>query len=160
MSDPRIIAIALDEGTIPTRSAEVEREREVAAVDIIAGNRFAPRRPMERGMGGPYCVVLRVADGRLAIDIADADGRPAETVLLGLSRFRRTIREYFAIFDSYQQAVASGQAAQVETIDMARRGLHNAAAEQLKDGLEGKVDLDFDTARRLFTLIAALHFRG
>ena len=161
MGDPRIMDIALDEQTILSRSGEVERERLVAIHDLLAGNHFAPCRPIEAGHGGPYRVTLRVEDGRLGIDIADADARPLETIILGLHRFRRPIRDYFAICGSYYKALGEQAGpAQIETIDMARRGIHNAAAELLVESLEGKVGIDFDTARRLFTLIAALHIRG
>ena len=160
MADPRIIAIALDEDTIQSRNAEIGRELMVAVADLIAGNRFAPVRPMEHGHGGPYRVTLRVQDGRLAIDIADVDGHALETIILGLARFRRPIRDYFLMCQSYYRALDNAQPAQVETIDMARRGIHNEAAELLAECLKGKAEIDFDTARRLFTLVAALHIRG
>ena len=124
------------------------------------GPQFAPKRPLKHGQGGPYRVRLRVEEGRLAIEIADTDGAPLVTVILGLARFRRPIKDYFAICDSYYQAVAQSNPAQIETIDMARRGIHNGAAELLVECLDGKIALDFDTARRLFTLIAALNIRG
>ena len=160
MADPRIIAIALDEDTIQSRNAEIGRELMVAVADLIAGNRFAPVRPMARGYDGPYRVTLRVQDGRLAIDIADEQNHALETIILGLARFRRPIRDYFLMCQSYYQALDNAQPAQIETIDMARRGIHNEAAELLVDCLKGKAEIDFDTARRLFTLVAALHIRG
>ena len=160
MADPRIIAIALDEDTIQSRNAEIGRELMVAVADLIAGNHFAPTRPKARGFDGPYRVTLRVQDGRLAIDIADADSQALETIILGLARFRRPIRDYFAMCQSYYRALDNAQPAQIETIDMARRGIHNEAAELLTECLAGKAEIDFDTARRLFTLVAALHIRG
>jgi uncharacterized protein (UPF0262 family) len=161
MADPRIIAIDLDGDTLPTRARDADREREVAILDLLAGNRFEPARPIANGFTGPYRVGLRVEEGRLAIDIADADGQPLETIILGLHRFRRPIKDYFAILDSYFKALGEqAQPTQIETIDMARRGIHNGAAELLMECLEDKVALDFDTARRLFTLITALHIRG
>ncbi|WP_404714374.1 UPF0262 family protein [Sphingomonas sp. MMS24-J13] len=161
MADPRIIAIDLDGETLSPRAPEAAREREVAIQDLLAGNRFEPARPTKKGFGGPYRVKLRVEEGRLAIDISDADGQPLETIVLGLHRFRRPIKDYFAILDSYFKALGEqAQPAQIETIDMARRGIHNGAAELLTECLEGKVAMDFDTARRLFTLITALHIRG
>ena len=99
-------------------------------------------------------------DGRLALKIADADNEILEELVLGLGRFRRPIREYFAICDSYYQAIRKATAAEIETIDMARRGIHNSAAELLLERLEGKVETDFATARRLFTLICVLHIKG
>ena len=160
MADPRIIAIDLDEDTILARNPDVERERQVAIRDLLAGNSFEPRRPIQAGHGGPYRVRLRVEEGRLAIEVGDERGGPLETIMLGLSRFRRPIREYFAICDSHARALAQANPAQIETIDMARRGLHNDGATLLTECLDRKIALDFDTARRLFTLIAALHIRG
>ena len=98
--------------------------------------------------------------GLLALVIADADGGPLETIVLGLGRFRRPIRDYFAICDSYYQAIRRATAQEIETIDMARRGVHNEAADLLLERLDGKVETDFATARRLFTLICVLHIRG
>ena len=103
---------------------------------------------------------LAVRDGRLAMDISDAQDNPLETLLIGLARFRRPIREYFAICDSYYQAIRKATPAEIETIDMARRGIHNSSAELLVERLEGKVETDFATARRLFTLICVLHIKG
>jgi len=160
MPDPRIIAIELDAETMAARSDTAEAEREVAIRDLLATNHFAPKRPIARGHVGPYRVRLRIEESRLAIDIADEADAHLETIGLGLTRFRRPLKEYFAIYESYVRAVAQGNPAQIEPIDMARRGLHNSGAELLTDCLDGKVALDFDTARRLFTLISVLHFRG
>ena len=161
MADPRIIAIELDDDTFPTRAIAVDRERQVAIHDLLVDNRFEPRRPTERGYTGPYRVKLRVEEGRLAIDIAHPDNILLETIKLGLTRFRRPIKDYFAICESYFRALGEQQQpAQIETIDMARRGIHNDGAELLMDCLENKVTIDFETARRLFTLITALHLRG
>ncbi|MFV0625052.1 UPF0262 family protein [Sphingomonas sp. ac-8] len=160
MADPRIIDVSLDERTILWRSSDVEQERRIAIYDLLEGNRFAPQRVHADGYAGPYRVRLRVDDGRLAIDIRRADDSPLETLVLGLAKFRRPIRDYFAICDSYYQAIRQATPQQIETIDMARRGLHNDAAELLIERLQGKIDIDFDTARRLFTLICVLHIRG
>lgn len=158
--DRRISHITLDEKTIIWRSADIEQERRIAIFDLLEGNYFAPQRPQADGYIGPYRVELRVEEGRLGIDISREDGTHVETHVLGMGRFRRPIRDYFAICDSYFQAVKTATPQQIETIDMARRGIHNEAAELLKTALEGKVDLDFDTARRLFTLICVLHIKG
>lgn len=160
MADPRIIDVSLDERTILWRNADVEQERRIAIYDLLEGNRFAPQRVHGDGYAGPYRVRLRVEDGRLAIDIRRADDTPLETLVLGLARFRRPIRDYFAICDSYYQALRQATPQQIETIDMARRGLHNEGAELLIERLSGKIEIDFDTARRLFTLICVLHIRG
>ena len=156
----RIAHIALDEETILWRNADVEEERRVAIYDLIEENTFRPVRSAERGAKGPYRLKLAVQDGRLAMEIADKEGAVLETLLIGLARFRRPIREYFAICDSYYQAIRKATPAEIETIDMARRGLHNTAAELLVERLEGKVETDFATARRLFTLICVLHIKG
>ncbi|WP_443971643.1 UPF0262 family protein [Sphingobium sp. CR28] len=160
MADPRIIDIVLDEKTIIWRSADIEQERRIAIFDILEDNRFAPVRQHPDGYAGPYKVFLRVDDGRLAIEIKRADDTPLEAIILGLGRFRRPIRDYFAICDSYFQAIRLASPQQIETVDMARRATHNQAAEMLRERLEGKIDIDFDTARRLFTLICVLHIKG
>lgn len=156
----RIAHIALDQDTILWRNADVEQERRVAIYDLIEENTFKPLRAAERGHLGPYRLRLSVPEGRLALAISDMDDRPVETLVLGLARFRRPIREYFAICDSYYQAIRKATPAEIETIDMARRAIHNNAAELLLERLEGKVETDFPTARRLFTLICVLHIKG
>lgn len=158
--DHRIAHIELDEATIIWRSADVEQERRIAIYDLIEENSFKPLRAAERGATGPYRLTLAVADGRLALSIADAEDRLLEQLILGLARFRRSIKDYFAICDSYYQAIRKATAAEIETIDMARRAIHNRAAELLLETLEGKIATDFATARRLFTLICVLHIRG
>ena len=160
MSDPRIINVELDEATILWRNADIEQERRIAIYDLIEDNTFKPLRAWNAGYTGPYRLKLAVNDGRLAMDIADAEDNPLESLVLGLGRFRRPIREYFAICDSYYQAIRKATAQEIETIDMARRGVHDQAAELLVERLEGKVETDFPTARRLFTLICVLHIRG
>ena len=156
----RIISIELDEGSIVWRNADVEQERRVAIFDLIEENKFVPQRGHPDGYAGPYRLKLRVEDGRLIFEIAREDHSPLEAIILGLGRFRRPIRDYFAICDSYYQAIKTSTAQQIETVDMARRGLHNEAAEMLMDRLDGKIAVDFDTARRLFTLICVLHIKG
>jgi uncharacterized protein (UPF0262 family) len=160
MADPRIIDVSLDEHTVLRRNADIEQERKVALFDLLHENHFKPLRPAKDSYEGPYKVGLRVEEGRLAIDINRADDTHIETIGLGMMRFRRPIKDYFAICDSYYQAVRQHSPQQIETIDMARRGLHNEAAEMLQERLDGKIELDFDTARRLFTLICVLHIRG
>ena len=156
----RIAHISLDDETILWRNADVEQERRVAIYDLIDENCFKPLRAVENGHGGPYRLHLSVQDGRLAMAIQNMEEQPLETLLIGLARFRRPIREYFAICDSYYQAIRKATPAEIETIDMARRGIHNDAAELLLERLEGKIETDFPTARRLFTLICVLHIRG
>ena len=154
MPEPRIIAIELDEGTIIHRNEDVERERQVAIFDLLEQNHF-----VAVGHEGPFRILLRIEDDRLAIDLRNADDAPLETLRIGLARFRRPIRNYFAICESYFDAVRSNGTRSVETVDMARRGLHNEAAELLIECLKDRIEMDFDTARRLFTLICVLHIR-
>lgn len=160
MADPRITHIELDEATILWRNADIEQERRIAIFDLIEDNVFKPVRAFAAGHEGPYQLRLSVRDGRLLMEIADEAGAQLETLVLGLARFRRPIREYFAICESYYQAIRKATPQEIETIDMARRGVHNEAAEMLVERLEGKIDTDFPTARRLFTLICVLHIRG
>ncbi|MDP8914373.1 MAG: UPF0262 family protein [Pseudomonadota bacterium] len=154
MAEPRIIDIELDDRTIIRRNDDVEQERKIAIFDLLEGNHFDPA-----GHEGPFRILLRVEDNRLAIDIKDEAGNPLNTIRLGLARFRRPIRDYFAICDSYYKAIRSDTPHRIESVDMARRAVHNEAADLLKECLDGKIDLDFDTARRLFTLICVLHIR-
>lgn len=156
----RIAAIHLDESTILWRNPDVEQEREIALRDLVADNCFTPLRAVEHGHKGPWSLQLSVIEGRLAIAIADADGVDAGVIGLGLARFRRVVREYFAICDSYYKAVRKASAQEIETIDMARRAIHDRATRHLQEALEGKVDCDANTARRLFTLICVLHIRA
>ena len=160
MADPRIIDVRLDERTILWRNADIEQERRVAIFDLLESNHFAPERQHPDGYAGPYRITLGVEEGRLAIRIDRADGSPLETLILALGRFRRPIKDYFAVCDSYYQAIRAATPQQIETVDMARRGIHNEAADLLKERLEGKIQVDFDTARRLFTLLCVLHIRG
>ncbi len=160
MADPRIIAVELDEGSIGWRSADIDQERRIAIFDLIEQNHFAPQRVHADGYAGPYRIKLQTEEGRLGIHIHREDGAHLETLVLALGRFRRPIKDYFAICDSYYQAIRRATPQQIETVDMARRGVHNEAAEMLRERLEGKIEVDFDTARRLFTLICVLYLRG
>ena len=154
MGEPRIIDIELDERSILRRNADIEHERRVAIFDLLEKNHFDAS-----GHEGPFRVKLRVEDNRLAIDLEDEAGAPLDTIRMGLGRFRRPIRDYFAVCDAYFKAVRSEHPRGIEAIDMARRGLHNDSAELLRECLAGRIDLDFDTARRLFTLICVLHIK-
>jgi uncharacterized protein (UPF0262 family) len=154
MADPRIIDIELDERTIIRRSDEIEQEKKVAIFDLLEGNFFKPA-----GHEGPFRLLLKIEDTRLAIELGNEEGERLETIRLGLARFKRPVRDYFAICESYFKAVRSDLPRGLEAIDMARRSIHNEAAELLRECLGGKVEMDFDTARRLFTLICVLHIK-
>lgn len=160
MTDHRISNIDLDDATILWRNADIEQERRVAIFDLIEENSFKPVRAAAAGYDGPWHLMLSVQDGRLAMVVRDEAGNPVETLMLGLARFRRPIREYFAICNSYYQAIRKASAQEIETIDMARRAIHDSSARLLLERLEGKVESDFPTARRLFTLICVLHIKG
>jgi uncharacterized protein (UPF0262 family) len=160
MADPRIIDVTLDERTILWRSADIEQERRIAIFDLVEENSFAPQRAYPDGYAGPYRIALSVQEGRLGLEIKRDDDSHLETLILGLARFRRPIKDYFAICDSYFQAIRNATAQQIETIDMARRGIHDEAARLLIERLEGKIAIDFATARRLFTLICVLHIKA
>lgn len=156
----RIDAITLDEATVIARSADIEKEREIALRDLVADNLFMPMRAMEEGHEGPWSVHLAVIDGMLAWHIKDSSGVEAGTIGLGMARMRRTIRDYFGICDSYYKALRRASAQEIETVDMARRGIHDRGTRHLLDALDGKVETDFATARRLFTLICVLQIRA
>lgn len=154
MTDPRIIDVQLDERTIIRRNDDIERERQVAIFDLLEANHFGPK-----SHEGPFRILLRIEDDRIAIDLKDEADRPLETIRLGLARFRRPIRDYFAICESYFKAVRSDASKGLEMVDVARRALHNEAAELLQHCLKDRIAMDFDTARRLFTLICVLHIK-
>ncbi|MEO6388564.1 MAG: UPF0262 family protein [Croceibacterium sp.] len=159
-SPDHIAELTLDEATLLRRSPAVEQEREVALRDLASDNVFRPIRSAEGGLSGPWTLRLAVEEGRLALAIRDGAGAEAETLGLGLARFRRVVREYFAICDSYYKALRKTSPQEIETLDMARRAIHDRGTRQLLDALEGKVETDFATARRLFTLICVLHIRS
>ena len=160
MADHRIKDITLDERTIMWRNADVEQERRIAIFDLLEENSFQPKRDYPDDYAGPYLLNLGVEEGRLVLAVSREDGSALETLILSLGTLRRPIKDYFAICDSYYDAIRNATPAQIETVDMARLGIHNDAAELLKERLEGKIHVDFTTARRLFTLICVLHIRG
>jgi uncharacterized protein (UPF0262 family) len=160
MSDNRIARITLDEGTILRRSADIEEERAVAIRDLEADNTFTPVRAAARGQQGPWSLHLSVAGSGLALALRDGKDEDAGTIGLGLARFRRDVREYFAICDSYYKAMRKASAKEIETLDMARRAIHDRGTRALLEALEDKVETDFATARRLFTLICVLHIKA
>jgi uncharacterized protein (UPF0262 family) len=160
-SDPdkpsqRLVKITLDEGSIGRSSPDIEHERAVAIYDLIEDNTFAP---VDHD-GGPYALHLAISEGRLVFDIRLADGAPLMAHLLSLTPLRRIVKDYFLICDSYYKAIRTATPSQIEAIDMGRRGLHNEGSDLLMERLKEKVEVDHDTARRLFTLICVLHWKG
>ena len=152
----RIINITLDERSVLRRSAEVEHERQVAIYDLLEGNTFRPAGDFT----GPYHLHLSIEENRLLFDIQDERETPLSTVTLPLLPFRRIVRDYFGVCESYFEAIKTASPARIEAIDMGRRGLHNEGSELLRERLGERIEIDFDTARRLFTLICVLHIRG
>jgi uncharacterized protein (UPF0262 family) len=155
-STRRLVKITLDEGSIGRSSQDIEHERAVAIYDLIEDNSFAP---VDHD-GGPYALHLAITENRLVFDIRQQDGTPLMAHLLSLTPFRKIVKDYFMICDSYYKAIRTATPTQIEAIDMGRRGLHNEGSELLKERLKEKIDVDFDTARRLFTLICVLHWKG
>ncbi|RME63074.1 MAG: UPF0262 family protein [Alphaproteobacteria bacterium] len=155
----RLVEVTLDERTIIYRNADVEQERRVAIFDLLEENYFEPVAPLPGDYVGPFRLRLRIAEGRLAFDLAREDGAALDSLVLALTPFRRLIRDYFAVCESYFQAIKTASPSQIEAIDMGRRGLHNEASTLLKERLADKIRVDFKTARRLFTLICVLHIK-
>ncbi len=157
MPDPRIVAINLDERTVVRRSPEVEHERAVAIFDLLEDTRFA----LVGHEGGPTDLHLSIEDPqRLVLDIRHEDGAEVARITMSLTPFRRLIKDYFQICESYFDAIKRLSPSQIETIDMARRGLHNEGSDMLAERIREKIETDRPTARRLFTLICILHISG
>jgi uncharacterized protein (UPF0262 family) len=152
----RLTAVTLDEASLGSSSDEIEHERRVAIYDLIEENSF---RPTDHD-GGPYVLQLGITGARLVFDIRLADGTPVIAHMLSLAPFRRIVKDYFTICDSYYAAIRTATPDRIEAIDMARRALHDEGSNLVTERLKRKVDLDFDTARRLFTLITVLHWKG
>ena len=152
----RLVAVTLDEKTIGRSNPDVEHERAVAIYDLIEENSFAP----VGHDGGPYALRLSLSDNRLVFDIRLEDGKPVVAHHLSISRFRKIVKDYFLICDSYYAAIRTATPDRIEAIDMGRRGLHDEGSRILQDSIKRKLEVDFDTARRLFTLICVLHWKG
>ena len=151
----RIIDIALDEESVARRSPEVEHERAVALFDLLEENDFA----LVGSAPGPYRLHIGIFEQRLVFDVRDADDTKLRDIGLSLTPFRKVVKDYFLICESYYAAIKKLSPSQIEALDMGRRGLHNEGSELLRERLDGKIELDHDTARRLFTLICALHIK-
>ena len=151
-----LIKIHIDDSGLPTPTPEIEQERKVAVFDLLEDNSFSI--PRDDAPDGPYQLALSIRDRRLVFDVSTEDDTKAAEFHLSLSPFRQVVKDYFQICESYFDAVKKLPPSQIEAIDMARRGIHNEGARVLQDRLEGKVEIDNDTSRRLFTLICVLHF--
>ena len=152
----RLVSVKLDEASIGRGTPDQEHERSIAIYDLIETNNFA----IPGQEGGPYSLFVALHDKKLVFDIKDCEGCDVVTHILSLTPFRRLLRDYFMVCESYYAAIRTATPAQIEAIDMGRRGLHNEGAQLLADRLDGKIDCDFDTARRIFTLVTALHWKG
>jgi len=157
----RIVHINLDDANLPPPTAEIEQERRVAMFDLLEDNTFVlPERDGRAVPQGPYHLDLSIRDKRLVFDVNTEGAEKAAEFHLSLGPFRQVVKDYFQICESYFDAVKKLPPAQIETIDMARRGIHMEGSRVLQERLEGKAEIDIDTARRLFTLICVLHFGG
>ena len=152
----RLVSVTLDEASIGRSNPDVEHERTIAIYDLLEQNHFAP----VGHAGGPYALHLSINDNRLVFDIRLEDGTPVVAHLFSLSPLRRIVKDYYMICDSYYQAIRTATPDKIEAIDMGRRGIHNDGSNILMERLKDKVVVDHDTARRLFTLICVLHWKG
>jgi uncharacterized protein (UPF0262 family) len=157
----RLLEITLDDRGLPPPTPEIEQERRVAIFDLLEENRFALcARDGRRPAPGPYRLGLAIRERRLVFDLATESGEKAGEFHLSLTPFQRIVKDYFQICEAYVDAVKRLPAAQIEAIDMGRRGVHDEGGRVLLERLAGKVETDLPTARRLFTLICVLHFQG
>ena len=154
--DYRLSSITLDEASVVVRSRAIEQEREVAIYDLLEKNSFRP----EGSQGGPYQLILGLEESRLVMDVRLEDGSDHGRFLLSLMPLRKVVKDYFLICESYYKAIRTAPPHQIESLDMARKTLHDEGAVELQKRLEGKIETDFDTARRLFTLVCVLQMRG
>ncbi len=152
----RLVEITLDEKSVGRKSSDVEHERKVAIFDLLEDNVFA----LEGREEGPYSLLLSISENRLVFAVGDASRKPITSFMLSLSPFRTIVKDYFFVCESYYEAIKTAPPSRIEAFDMGRRGLHNEGSQLLMQRLEGKITTDFDTARRLFTLICALHWKG
>ena len=151
----RLVSIVIDETSLAAVTPDAEHERRVAIFDLLEGNVFELIEHEE----GPYALTLSVVDAKLVFSVRGENAAEARAIILSLTPFRKVIKDYFLICDSYYTAIRSATPSQIEAIDMGRRSLHNEGSDLLAQRLAGKVRIDHDTARRLFTLICALHVR-
>lgn len=152
----RLINIVLDEKTFVRRKPEVEHERAIAIYDLLEENHFR----LLGEFAGPYILKISLIDNRLRLDIESEGGYPLAEAFVAMAPFRGIVKDYFIMCESYYSAVKMLTPAQIEAIDMGRRGLHNEGSRMLADYLADKIEIDFVTARRLFTLVCVLHIRG
>lgn len=156
MKRKRLINAALDDASIARGTPDQEHERATALYDLIEENSFH----LPGHDGGPYLLVIGLHEAKLVFKISEENGADVVTHILSLTPFRRILKDYFFVCESYYSAIRTASPSQIEAIDMGRRGLHNEGAQILAERLAGKIDLDFNTSRRLFTLVTALHWKA
>jgi uncharacterized protein (UPF0262 family) len=152
----RLVSVTLDEASIGRSTADKEHERQIAIYDLLEENCFS----LPGQDAGPYALKIALQDAKLALEVGDETGAPLVAHILSLTPFRGLLKDYFFICESYYAAIRTAMPGQIEAIDMGRRAIHNEAADLLIERLKGKLDFDKDTARRIFTLVAALHWKG
>ncbi len=152
----RLTEVSLDENSIGRGSADQEHERAIAIYDLIEDNSFG----VVGHDGGPYTLKISLHDAKLALAVSDQEGNGVVTHILSLTPFKRILKDYFMVCETYYAAIRSATPSRIEAIDMGRRGLHNEGAHLLLERLKGKIETDIDTARRIFTLVTALHWKG
>ena len=152
----RLVAITLDDKSMATSNPNIEHEREVAIFDILEGNSFV----LDARDDGPYALHLAIVEDRLVFTVGDEAGKMLITHMFSLTPLKRIMKDYFMICESYYEAIRSAPPSRIQAIDMGRRGLHDEGSQVLSERLAGKITVDLDTARRLFTLICALHWKG
>ena len=156
-ADPkRLVAITLDEASIGRGTPDQEHERSIAIYDLLEENNFSLRNRDD----GPYSLAISLQDSKLVFEVTSENGGAPMTHVLSLTPFRRILKDYFSVCETYYAAIRTATPSQIEAIDMGRRSLHNEGAQLLSERLEGKVECDLDTARRIFTLLTALHWKG
>ena len=156
-SSNRLVEVFLDENSIARCTPDIEHERNVAIYDLIETNYF---ELLKEGASGPYTLQLALEENRLVFHVGDEHKKPLNSLMLSLSSFKRLVGDYFMLCESYFEAIKTAAPSRIEAIDMGRRGLHNEGAQLVQDRLSGKINVDFETARRLFTLICALQWPG
>ena len=152
----RLVEVTLDEASIRRASPDIDHERKVAIFDLLDENFFK----LDEGDDGPYCLNLSLAESRLVFAVASEKHKPITTFMLSLTPFRKIVKDYFLVCESYYEAIKTAPPSRIEALDMGRRGLHDEGSRLLVERLKGKIEVDFPTARRLFTLICVLHWRG
>ncbi len=151
-----LVEVSLDEASIARGSPDIDHEREVAIFDLLENNQF----DLVDKPAGPYVLQLSMAEDRLVFSVSSRDAEPLAAHMLSLTPFRRIVKDYFLVCESYFDAIKTAPPSRIEAIDMGRKALHDEGSRLLMERLEGKITVDFDTARRLFTLICALHWKG